>query len=78
MLERFWSKLNEFNGTSRGERKGFVFEKNVQFIGSELLKMVSGLIKIKPSRRCTKNIGAIYEFDQNKNTFSVSFDELEH
>ena len=27
--------LNEFNEISRGERKGFAFEKSAQFIGSE-------------------------------------------
>ena len=37
VLQRFWSKLNEFNETSRGERKGFAFEKAALFIGSELL-----------------------------------------
>ena len=26
-LQRFWAKLNEFNETSRGERRGFTFEK---------------------------------------------------
>ena len=36
------SKLNEFNLTSRGERKGFALEKSDKFIGSELLLMVSG------------------------------------
>ena len=37
VLQRFWSKLNEFNETSRGERKGFAFEKSAEFIGPELL-----------------------------------------
>ena len=36
MLQRCWSKLNEFNETSRGERKDFAFEKSAEFIGSEL------------------------------------------
>ena len=35
--QRFQSKLNEFNLTSRGERKGFALEKGAEFIGSELL-----------------------------------------
>ena len=37
VLQRFWSKLNELNLTSRGERKGFAFGKAALFIGSELL-----------------------------------------
>jgi len=37
VLQRFQSKLNEFNLTSRGERKGFALEKSAEFIGSELL-----------------------------------------
>ena len=38
----------------------------------------------KTSNRCTSrrkrvsNIGAMCEFDQNEDTFSVYFDELEH
>ena len=32
--------------TSRGERKGLAFEKAAQFIGSEQLSMVIGLVKI--------------------------------
>ena len=35
MLQRFQSKLNEFNLTSRGERKGFALEKSAEFSGSE-------------------------------------------
>ena len=35
VLQRFQSKLNEFNLTSQGDRKGFALEKNVEFIGSE-------------------------------------------
>jgi len=31
-VQRFQSKLNEFNLTSRGERKGFALEKSTQFI----------------------------------------------
>ena len=27
VLQRFWSKLNEFNETRRGERNGFAVEK---------------------------------------------------
>ena len=46
VLQRFSSKLNELNLTSRGERKGFAFEKSAEFIGSELLYMVIGLAKI--------------------------------
>ena len=38
VLQRFCTKLNEFNLiTSQGERKGFAFEKAAQFIGCELL-----------------------------------------
>ena len=37
VLQRFWSKLNKFNETSRGECNGFAVEKSVEFIGSELL-----------------------------------------
>ena len=37
VLQRFRLKLNEFNLTSRGERKGFALEKSAQFIGPELL-----------------------------------------
>ena len=37
VLERFQSKLNEFNLTSRGERKGFALEKSAEFIDSGLL-----------------------------------------
>ena len=32
VVQRFQSKLNEFNLTSRGERKGFALEKSAQFI----------------------------------------------
>ena len=32
VVQRFQSKLNEFNSTSRGERKGFALEKSAQFI----------------------------------------------
>ena len=37
VLQRFWSKLNEFNETSWWERKGFAVERSAEFIGSELL-----------------------------------------
>ena len=37
VVQRFQSKLNEFNLTSRGERKGFALEKSAEFIDSELL-----------------------------------------
>ena len=37
VLQRFWSKLNEFNETRRRERKGFAFEKSAEFVCSELL-----------------------------------------
>ena len=37
VLQRFPSKLIEFNLTSRGESKGFAIEKSPEFIGSELL-----------------------------------------
>ena len=37
VLHRFQSKLNEFNLTSRGERKGFALEKSAEFIDSKLL-----------------------------------------
>ena len=37
VLQRFQSKLNEFNETSGGERKSFTFEKSTEFMGSELL-----------------------------------------
>ena len=38
VVQHFQSKLNEFNLTSRGERKDFALEKkNAEFIGSELL-----------------------------------------
>ena len=37
VLQRFQSKLNEFNLTSRGERKGFALEKSADYTGSELL-----------------------------------------
>ena len=37
VLQRFQVKLNEFNLTSREERKGFALEKSAEFIGSELL-----------------------------------------
>ena len=37
VLQGFRSKLNEFNLISRGERKGFAFEKSAEFIGSKLL-----------------------------------------
>jgi len=46
VVQRFQSKLNEFNLTSRGEREGFTLEKSAEFIGSELLPMVSGLVKM--------------------------------
>ena len=45
-VARFSSKLNEFNLSSRGERIGFAFEKSAEFMGSELLSMVIGLVKI--------------------------------
>ena len=32
VVERVQSKLNEFNLTSRGERKGFTLEKNDEFM----------------------------------------------
>ena len=39
VLQRFRSNLNEFNLTSRGERKGFALalERRAEIIGSELL-----------------------------------------
>ena len=37
VLQRFWSKVNEFKEISRRERVDFAFEKSAQFIGSELL-----------------------------------------
>ena len=37
VVQRFQSQVNEFNLTSRGERKGFALEKSAEFIGSELL-----------------------------------------
>ena len=39
VLQRFRSNLNEFNLTSRGERKGFALslEKSAEIIGFELL-----------------------------------------
>ena len=37
VLQRFHSKLNEFNLTSQGESKGFALEESAEFIGSELL-----------------------------------------
>ena len=46
VLQRFQSKLNEFNLTSRGERKGFALEKSAKFVDFELLRMVSGLVKM--------------------------------
>ena len=32
----------------------------------------------KPKKASFSNIGAMCEFDQNEDTFSVYFDELEH
>ena len=96
MLQRFLSKFNEFNETSRGKRKGFAFEKSAEFISSELLLMVSSLKKIihsllnvwnnfqrvhidvQAEESEFLNIGALCQFDQNEDTFSVYFDELEH
>ena len=46
VLQRFQSKLNEFHLTSRGESKGFALEKSAEFICSELLQVVGGLVKI--------------------------------
>ena len=37
VLQRFQSNLNEFNLTSRGDRKGFGLEKKAKFMDSELL-----------------------------------------
>ena len=45
-LQSFQSKLNEFNLTSRGEHKAFTLEKSAEFIGSEVLYMGSGLVKM--------------------------------
>ena len=44
VLQRFQSKFNEFHLTSRGESKGFALKKSTEFIGSELLQVVSGVV----------------------------------
>ena len=75
VLQRFWSKLNEFNEFKNGQwsRKN---DFNHFLTGWNSFQRLH--IDVQAAESDFSNIGAMCKSDQSEDTFSVDFDELEH